>query len=282
MNRAASTLVTGEGRVFGILVPDLRHAAFAALARGAAERARQDGHLLAIADWSHDEAGEAGVARDLARRTDGLLLCASSLADQEARALATLAPVTSIQCRFHSLPAVLTNEKGSTLKALAYLRRLGHRQVAVTSTLADRAETQRHNAIRGHEEIEATVLPARDASFSTGHALAATVATMAVSAVLTFDDELALGIIAGLQDGSRRVPGDVSVLAACDSVAPRVCRPTLTTVSVRLDAMGATGLDLLARCAGATYDLAALRTIRLEPRLEIRGSTGPHAASPAP
>jgi LacI family transcriptional regulator len=92
-----------------------------------------------------------------------------------------------------------------------------------------------------------------------------------VDAVVCGSDQVARGVCDGLREAGVRVPQDVAVVGFDDwDVMALASRPPLTTVDLRLDALGRRGAELL-------LDAVAGRplpgTTRVTPRLVVREST---------
>jgi DNA-binding LacI/PurR family transcriptional regulator len=72
------------------------------------------------------------------------------------------------------------------------------------------------------------------------------------SALLTQNDETAIGVIEALEEAGIRVPQDVSVIGFDGTPASTFFRPRLTTVEVPLEEIGMAGARLLLRHTGAS------------------------------
>ena len=95
------------------------------------------------------------------------------------------------------------------------------------------------------------------------------------TAILCFNDVSAMGAIRALHDAGLRVPEDVSVFGFDDIQSASFHVPSLTTIRQPLKAMGSTAAAaLLQKLTGETLP----STIRVEPELIIRESTGPASA----
>ena len=92
------------------------------------------------------------------------------------------------------------------------------------------------------------------------------------TALVTYNDLLAIGALRGLQRVGIRVPEEVSVVGFDNIFGADFCSPALTTVAAPLRALGTAAVhELLAQLRGAparTGDPAALPT-----RLVVREST---------
>jgi LacI family transcriptional regulator len=109
-----------------------------------------------------------------------------------------------------------------------------------------------------------------------GQAVAEQVAEQArrqeATAVVAYNDVLAIGLMHGLRAIGLRVPEDLSVVGFDNTLLAEIVQPQLTTVAAPLHALGTTGVrNLVAMIRGAVPS----REPRVLPvRLVVRGSTG--------
>ncbi|MGW1554693.1 substrate-binding domain-containing protein [Streptomyces sp. NPDC002346] len=100
------------------------------------------------------------------------------------------------------------------------------------------------------------------------------------SAVIAYNDQLAIGLMRGLQAAGRRVPQDVSVVGFDNIFGAELVTPGLTTVAAPLRAQGYTAVrDLLSVLGGAHASTG--RPMVLPTRLVVRGSTAPRGRGQA-
>ena len=108
----------------------------------------------------------------------------------------------------------------------------------------------------------------------TGFAVAARLADEHVTAVLAYNDALAVGVVKGLVARGVRVPDEVSVVGFDNVLLAEVVDPPLTTVTAPVRTMGSAGVgNVLALAAGAR---TSGETLVLPVQLVVRGSTGPY------
>ena len=94
--------------------------------------------------------------------------------------------------------------------------------------------------------------PRADPTVRTGHAAARRIADDGATAVLAYNDALAIGVIKGLKQLGVAVPGDVSVVGFDNVLLADVVDPALTTVAAPMRKAGALGVgNVLALAAGA-------------------------------
>ncbi len=91
------------------------------------------------------------------------------------------------------------------------------------------------------------------------------------TAIVAFNDLLAIGILRRLEHRGVGVPGEISVAGYDDILGADSCHPPLTTVASPAEQAGLALIDLLLEGQRAQRDLR----IVLPTQLRVRNSTGP-------
>ena len=100
------------------------------------------------------------------------------------------------------------------------------------------------------------------------------------SAVVCFNDKVAVGVLEAAAARGLRVPADLSVAGFDDIDVSRATTPRLTTVRQPLQEMGRTAVTMLMRqLDGHAHEALSME---LETRLVVRDSTGPAPGTPQP
>jgi LacI family transcriptional regulator len=123
-----------------------------------------------------------------------------------------------------------------------------------------------------HPGVELRMLEG-GSSFETGHEAVDEVLASGATGVLAFNDLVAMGLLSGLHERGVRVPEDISLTGFDDIPFARYTTPPLTTAAVPITELGEHAwhsLRALIRNAEAPDEETTF-----QPRLEIRGSTGP-------
>ncbi len=92
------------------------------------------------------------------------------------------------------------------------------------------------------------------------------------TAVIGFNDQLAIGALAALSSRGLDVPGDISVIGFDDVSLARFITPTLTTLRQPVDRLGQL---LIQQLLAAIDDPESDHEVVVKPELMIRESTGP-------
>jgi DNA-binding LacI/PurR family transcriptional regulator len=282
-NRWAASLRGGATRKIAMVVPDLRNPFFADLVKGAQAHARELGYMVFVADTDDDPRTEARMVRSLSDRVDGTLLCTPRTAAEHLDELTALTPTVLLHRTSATTPYVISDVHDGVRQALANLVALGHRQIGyVDGPPESWSAALRRRAIADVSESEGVkVTPVAQvaARFDGGVAAGDLAIASGVSAILTFNDIVALGLMHRLSDRGVDVPTDISVIGFDDIAEARMATPALTTVAQPLITSGRTAVGMLVDLI-ADRPLAD-RAIVLPPSLVVRDTTAVPRQLPA-
>ena len=278
-SRVAQGLVTGRTGNLGMLVPDIANPFFPPLVKGATNRAIGADMSVLLASSDLDPTREQRLVRQMAGQVDGLLLCSTQLPDEVLAELAAELPTVLVNRTGPGLAAVLVDTASGMRDAVDHLAALGHRGVVYLSGPDDSwSNAQRRQALRAHTRrrgLALSVLGPYLPSYESGVQAADRVLESGATAVIAYDDQMALGVLSRLYERGAAVPSDVSVIG-CDDVLPMgLARPALTTVSAPCELVGRAAVELLlARQPGQPAPTGTGET-RYPGQLVVRASTGP-------
>jgi LacI family transcriptional regulator len=276
----ARSLVLGTTQTIAVVVPDLGNPTFQSALRGLSDGAwREDYHVL-VAD-SHERVDDERVLVTQARRRcDGIVLCAPRMPERELQALLpALAPVVLINRDPSpaSVPAVTADYRAGLRLLLRHLYELGHRRLLYLEGSEQAASNRnRLTAIREfertHADASVAIAPC-GVGFADGHSAADVVLRASgVTAVVAFNDLVAMGLISALTERGVRVPEDVSVTGFDDIPFARYTTPPLTTATVPLEELGE---QAWRRIWALLNGRTPAPNLSFAPLLVERGSTGP-------
>lgn len=267
VNRAARGLITGRTGNLGLIVPDLRNPFFADVAKGVSARARAVDCGVFITDTDEDPVAELEAIATLGRNTDGLLLCSPRAADAEILAAADPETTVLLHRQVPGMSSVVADIADGIRQAVGHLRALGHERIAyVSGPEGSWATRQRVEALDGLAILSlGAVAPTFEGGLLAGDLVLASPAT----AVLAYNDLVALGLLHRLAARGASVPGQVSVVGFDDVSLAGMSHPPLTSVAVPKDRAGVVGLDLLLGRTGAGGGEMVLPT-----SLVVRASSG--------
>ncbi|KRC50759.1 LacI family transcriptional regulator [Leifsonia sp. Root227] len=278
-NQLARALALGQTKAVAFLVPDLANPTFQAVLSGFSKTAARDGYRALVADSAESPDDEALLATEIRRRSDAIVLCAPRMPEKELVALAeALQPLVLINrpSALVSAPS-LSVDYQSGIQALArHLYDLGHRRFALV--MGPEQSVSNAARLRGFEEFRqaadgVTVSNVRGgAGLDDGSSAAQAVRETGATAVLAFNDLVAIGLINGLQELGVDVPGEISVTGFDDIPFARFCAPPLTTASVPHEDLG---VEAWQRLHSLIQEERPSHNLVFQPRVEVRGSAGP-------
>jgi len=274
----ANTQAATATRTIGVIVPDVANPVYATLLKAIEGQAWHGRHRIVLFDADEDLRREREQI-ERARKLDGMLLCSPRLPDEEVLALVGETPYVVINRLLEGAPCVLMDAEHGPRQAVEHLAALGHRHIAYAAgPLGSWADSRRSETVaRACESfgIRLTRLSHHAASIQGGRAAAAPAAASGATAVIAYNDLVALGVEAGMSDLGRSCPDDISIVGIDDIEMAGAVTPGLTTVRMPIGRSGALAVDLLLQAmAGTPPEEAAV----LNSQLIVRGSTAAPAA----
>ncbi|MFV2022471.1 LacI family DNA-binding transcriptional regulator [Micromonospora sp. LOL_023] len=281
-NRAARAMRTRRTDRIAIVMPDITPLVPNRLLQGAAGAAHDAGFHIDIVSLEGSAADRAARTRALLQpeTVDGILSFAP-LQDSLDGSGATEFPV----------PIVIVGEYDDNMRGrnhladaapvtaiIGYLAANGHRRfVHVAGSPSWASARNRRSAYEATVErlgLESCAVVDGDWTVRSGYEAARTVvAGCGATAVFAANDQVALGVILGLQSVGIDVPGQVSVFGWDDEEIGRYFRPSLSTVAVDRERHGRLAMQrLLALMRGEPLNEAFPADLQ---RLVLRDSTGP-------
>ncbi|WP_129660536.1 LacI family DNA-binding transcriptional regulator [Rothia uropygialis] len=283
-NPVARGLPAGRTEAIGVIVPDLENPLFATLLRAIQRRARAQGLATVIADSEEDSYLEKELLTSVSSRVDGTVVFSPREHPAVLQEIAARAPLVVVNRHVEDVRSVVVDDRVGMTRAVTHLRALGHRVIALVSGPPDsfsarsRAQGVRE-AAEGLELIEiGHVAPSTVVG---GIGIADQVLASGATAVICYNDLIALGVLHRATARGARVPEDLSIIGVDDIPAAGLVSPELTTLAPPLEQIAQEALDMLrASMFGAesttSHPQGAGESLSLDlpPTLIVRASTG--------
>ncbi|WP_318843150.1 DUF6807 family protein [Myceligenerans pegani] len=293
---AARNLALGRTRTVALVMPDVGNPVFQQILHGVMAAADQDGYRVLVADTAEDQSQEAAIALEARLRCDALVLVSPRMSDDDlARLVPDVEPVVVLNRQVPPLPgqdgraggapaapSLVVDYEDAAVQVIDHLVSLGHRRlVYVAGPGASASDAQRRAGIRRalahHPGLDIQQIPAGP-DIAAGHAATGAVLAGRATAAVAFNDLVAFGLLAGLNEAGVAVPADISVAGFDDIDLARYATPALTTVAVPQSELGRHAWKELA--AVMDDDAQPARSARFTTELEVRTSTGPAPVGP--
>ncbi|MEU4624654.1 LacI family DNA-binding transcriptional regulator [Actinoplanes sp. NPDC023801] len=278
-NRVARSLITGRTANIGVVLPDLANPFFPTVVKAIQTQARRFDYAVFLSDTDEDADLEVPLIRAMTPQVDGFLLCSPRAGDEELRSFAGERPIVVLNRRVTPFPSVTADGAGGMRQATAHLHALGHRRVAyVAGPRASWSHRQRLRGLRAavsSYDMELIEIGSAAPTVEGGIAAADPVVASAATAVLAYNDLIAMGLLNRFRARGVAVPERISVVGFDDILLAGLVSPALTTVAIAKEQIGRAGVDLLLDLMSGRP--AAARRV-LPTQLIVRGSTGPRSS----
>ncbi len=279
-DRAASLLARRRSRLIGVVM-DVRSTFHAQLVEDVHEAAEEHGYDLVLSTVTRTRDEARAVETLLDSRCEALVLLGPEAAAARLTALARQVPVVALgrEVSSEAVDVVRAADDEGVALAVDHLAGLGHRRIAYVDggrgAIAAARRRGYQRAMRRHRLGGSLQVVGGDPGEESGaRAARQLLATDSPpTAVVTYNDASAVGLLDALLRTGVDVPGRVSVVGYDDSPLSRLAHVDLTTVSQE------SALLVRHAVAAVVERLDGGRTERREvvvpPRLVVRGTTGP-------
>lgn len=275
-NRAARGLITGRTGNLGVIVPDLSNPFFPTVLKGVQSRAREADYAVFLADCDENAMEEIALVQAMAKQVDGVILCSSRMSASQMERTVGTTTIVFINREVRDLPAVTLDAAGGMRQVIDHLAALGHRRIAYLSgpraswSNRERRRGLRRAARHGVEVVELGPFAPR---FEGGLQAADLALAKDVTAIIAYNDLMALGVMSRLSDRGISVPAQMSVLGFDDIPMAGMATPPLTTVAMQNERAGRAAVELLVSLLNVPGDSMGERRRELETQLIVRAST---------
>jgi len=271
----------------GLIVPDIANPFFPPIIKAVQARAGAQGRTAVIADVDEYAADEVRRADFLSGRVDGLIIASARSSDDALQELAKERPMVLVNRECQGISSVTIENAGGMYEAVEHLVALGHRTISyLNGPKRSWSNARRQKAVRSACEesgVELIEFGPFEPQVQAGARAADLVHASKATAVIAYDDMIALGVMARLNERGVKVGEDLSLIGIDDSLISGMAYPSLTTVQVPGARAGAQAVDMLIDLIDAQFEGRELsplqRSVQVETQLIVRGST---ALAPEP
>jgi DNA-binding LacI/PurR family transcriptional regulator len=291
---AARSLKTNQTRAIGVVVRNIDDPFFGEILQGIEDIAQEGGYSLFISSSRNEADRERSIVQAMREhRVDGIIICSTSFSTSQSRHLQDYdVPIVVVnnQAAEDYRYAISHNDEDGSRQVTRHLINLGHRRVAYLGNSAagrtnqDRLAGFQIEMVANGLQVEQKYIrhiPGSDPD----HGLEGLGYFLDLpdrpTALVCFNDMLAIGVLKGLQTAGIRVPEDCSVTGFDNIVFSAFTNPALTTFDQPKHYIGAEAarlvLDMLKPDTEGNPPDPLIRT--LNGRLLVRESTAPPATN---
>lgn len=284
----ARGLATQRTGTLGLVVPDVANPFFADVARGVEHTAYAEGYNVFLCNTEEDPQRELAVLWSLEeKRVDGVVLCSSRLDDADLETALEAFPAAVLvnrELEGSDVATVILADDQAAFEATNHLLRLGRRAVGFLAGPSNsfsgrlRAGGYRRALSAGRIFPAPAWIRQCPPTVQGGQVAAAALlsAVPDLTALLCFNDLVAVGALQACAEAGREVPDDIAVVGHDDIPLSALVTPPLTTCRVPRFELGAQAVGALLRQIEGKGDRPEAKVLR--PRLVVR-SSAPHPDS---
>ena len=289
-NAIARGLVNKETKTIGLIIPDITNPFFPQVARGVEEAAATADYniFLCNTNWNSDRE-EHYVNALIQKQVDGLIMTPSS---EELSYLDNLLN-SSLETVFissfialNTFTSVIVDNVKGTEKAMEHLINKGHKNIAFVGAGEERFANQERlkgykNSLKKHNlKIKKENITSVKYAYNrrSGYNLMNQIIDNSSvknlpTAVICYNDLLALGVIQALRERNFIIPKDMAVIGFDDIPFSSLPEVQLTTIAQPKYNMGKIALETLIETIKKGSDKKIKNKIILPPELKVRGTT---------
>ena len=274
LNPAARALPTGKTGTVAIILSDIRNPVYFDLLRGAEQVAAASGHTLVFADSQESAAVELTTAQRLQPAVDGLVLVASRLSDPEIHELDHGTPLVLVNRQVGAIAAVIPDVSPGLAAAADHLRALGHSSIGYLAgpgaSWMNRLRWETLVGCAAARNMSIVKVGCGDPTLAGGRAALREVLASGVTAIVAYNDLMAMGLIQECRSTNVPVPQALSIVGFDDIFGAELMSPALSTIRSPLAEMGGSAVR---RLLGQLDGVESAPSIDLETRFVPRDST---------
>jgi len=289
---AARSLKTNRSQALGVIVSHIADPFFSEILQGIDDVAQFNGYSLFIAAAQYDPEREQAIIQTMREhRVDGVILCSPRFTPEQSYQLQSYnIPIVAInnQATIDYRYSIYHDDVDGGRQACGHLVRLGHKKIAYLGDASSGRTTQERLSGYRQVMVEAgLVIKPEFIHHVSGNSPAQGLDAVEYfinlpikpTALICYNDMMAVGVVKGLRLAGMQVPSDISVTGFDNILYSDYTFPPLTTIDQPKRFLGAEAarmmLEQLSSTTGSIQSGARIK--RLKGMLLIRQSTAPPA-----
>ncbi|MFM5905220.1 MAG: LacI family DNA-binding transcriptional regulator [Micrococcales bacterium] len=275
VNPFARALPTGRTKLIAFTIADITNPVFFNLVRGAEQVAAEAGYTLVLAESQESSTREASTLERILPMVDGVVMGTTRLEDSEISKVNADKPVVLANRHVEGVADVVPNIEPGIHEAVRHLAELGHKHIAFLSGPA----ASWMNTARWQEIMKAAVsqgmtvveIGPNPPTLETGRESLDRIRAAGVTAVITYNDLMAIGLLRRAVEAGVSVPEELSIIGFDNSFGSDFTTPALTTIGQPLTEIGARAVYQMLEILGEKEQQESQPV--LSTSLIVRGST---------
>ncbi|TCT19897.1 LacI family transcriptional regulator [Melghiribacillus thermohalophilus] len=282
-NAVARGLASKKTTTVGVIIPDISSVFFAELARGIEDIATMYKYNIILSNSDQNKNKEIHLINTmLGKQVDGIVFMGGTITEDHIKEFKS-APVPVVLAatvdETSEIPSVNIDYEQASYEAVQLLLKHGNKRIAIVSGPLDTVIND--EKIVGYRKalneagisFDEELLVKGDYTYQSGLDAAEYLLKLKEppTAIFAASDEMALGVVHGIQDRGLQVPGDIEVFGFDNTKLATMIRPTLTTVVQPMYDIGAVSMRLLTKYMN--HEEVTEQNVILPHRIVERNST---------
>lgn len=280
-------------KTVALLITDIVNPFFPEIVRGVQDEARIDNTALLLCDSAEDPQWEQKILQTLANQSvDGVIVCASRLATQDLIAFhdryRTPMVVVNRRIGHPDIPCIVVDFASAAYVAGRHLVNLGHTRVAYLAgpSATEASQVRRQGLEQALQEANLTLdpelclscFPNVEGGFQATSVLLSMSEAERPTAIMAYNDIVAIGALQAIRAHNLRIPEDISVVGFDDIAMAAHTNPPLTTIDQPKHRLGKLAMRMIRQMLQGEAIQGKGYTL-VESPLVVRESTGAHEPS---
>lgn len=229
-------------KTLAFVVSDISNPVYSDIMRGFQKEATQNGYVVMLIDSQEDDLKERKAIENVLTMMDGVVLTSSRMSDLSIAQIAKVKPVAVINRIIRGVPCIVPDVGRGVRRAVEQLATLGHTRITYLSGPANSwSDGARWRAIsEACYELSLNVRRVGPNSPSLQGGIDATRKWLKnqTTAVIAYNDLMAIGFMKAIQKAKLRIPEDISVIGMDNSISGLLTSPTLTSIGPPTNTLG--------------------------------------------
>jgi len=253
-NPFARALPTGRTKMIGLMIADITNPMFANAVRGAESMAMKYGYTLVIAESQESTMIEASALEKIQAAVDGLVMVTSRLSDEQILELNSQKPIVLMNRVVKGVHDVVPQNAAGIDAAVQHLASLGHKHIGYLSGPTNSwmsNERWKHlmkSALK--EKMTIVEIGPNSPSLEGGQSAIDRVIASGVSAVVAYNDLVAIGLMQAAREAGIDVPSQLSIIGFDNIFGSDFTSPPLSTIMMPLEEVGSRAVEALLKELG--------------------------------
>ncbi|WP_172189397.1 catabolite control protein A [Lentilactobacillus kribbianus] len=257
-NAVARGLASKKTTTVGVIIPDVTNMYFSSLARGIDDVALMYKYNIILANSDSNSEREIQVLNTLlSKQVDGIIFMGNEITDElreEFKRTKTPIVLAGSVDEANINPSVNIDYIAAVQEEVKNLIDRGNKRIAFICGPLSQAINSQYRLEGYKRALKSAGIPFDDKlvfetnnSYKSGLLLQPALTSMKITAAMVSDDELAAGVMNGMQDADIKVPDEFEVVTSNGTKLTEIVRPKMSSITLPLYDIGAVSMRMLTK-----------------------------------